>query len=149
VGGALVALSALVAPAATAESVRAVTQRDDALVQTLEAVYTKSMEIAQTGDIDAYWRYRTRAARTRPPALDSTRIKLLAELLPPLAALDFVRVDATGRVARALYRWRGKDVARFTVIVFAVEEDAWKVDEITVKNDAAVRARGRSLAPKP
>jgi hypothetical protein len=65
--------------------------------------------------------------------LDSTRLRLLADLLPPLNSLQFVRLDTTGKMARALYRWRKEEVAQFTVVVYRMEGGEWRVDDFTVK----------------
>ena len=75
------------------------------LVKQLEMRFASSLAAARSGNLDAYWGHRTAASRTRPPELDSTRLKLLAELLPPLDTMQFVRLDCTARMARALYRW--------------------------------------------
>jgi hypothetical protein len=118
---------------AMAETPTAITNPGAPLVKQLEACYAKSIGAARTGDLDAYWRTRTAASKTRPPTLDSTRLRLLADLLPPLESLQFVRLDTAGKTARALYRWRKEDTAQFTVVVFRMEGDEWKVDDFTVK----------------
>jgi hypothetical protein len=118
---------------AMAETPAAITNPAAPLVKQLEACYAKSIGAARTGDLDAYWRTRTVASKTRPPALDSTRLRVLADLLPPLESLQFVRLDTAGKTARALYRWRKEDTAQFTVVVFRMEGDEWKVDDFTVK----------------
>jgi hypothetical protein len=103
------------------------------LVRQLEMRFASSLAAARSGNLDAYWGHRTAASRTRPPALDSTRLKLLAELLPPLDTMQFVRLDCTTRMARALYRWRKADVAQYTVIVYRVEQGEWKIDDFNVR----------------
>jgi hypothetical protein len=118
-----------------AESPKQINQQADPLVRTLEALYARSMEVALTGDLDAYWRLRTAASRTRPPTLTSERLPLFARMLPPLESLSFVRLDGNGKMARALYRWPRADVTRYTVIVYLVEQDAWRIDSILVKTD--------------
>ena len=121
------------APGALAETSTTITSPSAPLVKQLEACYANSIAVARTGDLDAYWRTRTAAAKTRPPMLDGTRLRLLADLLPPLNNQQFVRLDTTGKVARALYRWRKEDVAQFTVVVYRLEGGEWKVDEFNVK----------------
>jgi len=130
------ALAALLAcGTATAQSSKQITQRADPLVRSLETLYTKSMEVALAADLDAYWRLRTLGSRDRPPILTRERLPLLARMLPPLDALSFVRLDTTGRMARALYRWPRADMTRYTIIVYLVEQDTWKIDSILVKTD--------------
>jgi hypothetical protein len=123
----------LLALGAMAENPAAITNPGAPLVKQLEACYAKSISMARTGDLDAYWRTRTAASKTRPPTLDSTRLRLMADLLPPLESLQFVRLDTAGKTARALYRWRKEDTAQFTVVVFRMEGDEWKVDDFSVK----------------
>ena len=123
----------LAAPGALAETSTTITSPSAPLVKQLEACYANSIAVARTGDLDAYWRTRTAAAKTRPPALDTTRLRLLADLLPPLDSQQFVRLDTTGKMARALYRWRKEDVAQFTVVVYRMEGGEWKLDEFNVK----------------
>lgn len=123
----------LLAFGAMAETPTAITNPSAPLVKQLEACYAKSIGVARTGDLDAYWRTRTAASKARPPALDSTRLRLLADLLPPLESLQFVRLDAAGKTARALYRWRKEDTAQFTVVVYRMEDGEWKLDDFTVK----------------
>jgi len=118
-----------------AESPKQINQRADPLVRSLEALYARSMEIALTGDVDAYWQLRTSASRNRPPTLTRERLPLLARMLPPLESLSFVRLDGNGKMARALYRWPRADMTRYTVIVYLVEQDAWRIDSILVKTD--------------
>jgi hypothetical protein len=146
----------LLAFGAMAETPSAITNPSAPLVKQLEACYARSIGVARTGDLDAYWRTRTTASKTRPPALDSTRLRLLADLLPPLQSLQFVRLDTSGKTARALYRWRKEDSAQFTVVVYRMEDGDWKVDDFTVKRglstpdsallpQARVRAGANSL----
>jgi len=123
----------LLAFGAMAETPAAITNPSAPLVKQLEACYKRSIGVARTGDLDAYWRTRTAASKSRPPALDSTRLRLLADLLPPLESLQFVRLDTAGKTARALYRWRKEDTAQFTVVVYRMEDGDWKVDDFTVK----------------
>ena len=118
-----------------AESPQQINQRADPLVRSLEALYAQSMEVALTGDLDAYWRLRTAASRNRPPTLTRERLPLLARMLPPLESLSFVRLDGNGKMARALYRWPRADMTRYTVIVYLVEQDLWRIDSILVKTD--------------
>jgi len=103
------------------------------LVKKLEMRFASSLTAARSGDEEAYWSHRTQAARARPPALDSVRLKMLADLLPALDTLQFVRLDSTGSVARALYRWRKQDTAQYTVVVYRVEQGEWKIDDFSVK----------------
>lgn len=112
------------------------------LVKQLELRFASSLAAARTGDPDAYWSHRTVASRSRPPMLDSMRLKMLAELLPPLDTLQFVRLDSTGKMARALYRWRKQDAAQYTVIVYRIEQGEWKID------DFSVRRSGMPAPPK-
>jgi hypothetical protein len=142
----------LLASGAMAENPSAITNPSAPLVKQLEACYAKSIGVARTGDLDAYWRTRTAAAKTRPPGLDSTRLRLLADLLPPLENLQFVRLDTAGKTARALYRWRKEDTAQFTVVVYRMEAGEWKVDDFTVKRlgsntpDSGVLPQARARA---
>jgi hypothetical protein len=106
---------------------------DAALLHELESRYAQCMQAARRGDVEAYWSLRTAAARSRPPALDAQRIRLLADLLPPLETLQFVRLDASERTARTLYRWRKDDVAQFSVVVYRLEQGEWKVDDVAVR----------------
>ncbi|HXV08434.1 MAG TPA: hypothetical protein VD791_10425 [Burkholderiales bacterium] len=126
-------------PAAGANSL---SERSAPLVRELEARYKQSMQAARRGDVEAYWSMRTAASRTRPPQLDTARLRLLADLLPPLEALHFVRVDTTGKTARALYRWRKEDVAQYSVITYRMEGGEWKIDDVSVR-------RGGSTAGAP
>jgi hypothetical protein len=104
-------------------------------VRSLEALYAESMQVARTGDLDAYWRLRTAASKDRPPRLTRELLPLFGTMLPPLDSLNFVRIDSTGAAARALYRWPRNDMARYTVIVYRVEDKGWKIDSISVKSD--------------
>ena len=61
----LVVLAVPGSAAAKPEAARALTKQDHALVRSLEALYAKSMDTARSGDLDAYWRWRTAAARER------------------------------------------------------------------------------------
>ena len=126
---------------AVADTSKQISRRTDPLVRTLEAVYAKSMEVALTGDIDAYWRYRTVASRERPPMLNRERLQLFAQMLPPLDALQFVRMDTSRGMARALYRWPRTDMARYTVVVYRNEQGEWKIDSIVVKTDIVSNPR--------
>jgi hypothetical protein len=119
--------------AGPAAAVEPITDPAAPLVRQLELRFASSLAAARSGDLDAYWAYRTAASRSRPPSLDSARLKLLAELLPPLETLKFVRLDSSGKVARALYRWRKSDVAQYTVIVYRVEQGEWKIDDFNVR----------------
>ena len=123
-------LAALTGMAAAPEII---TDPSAPLVKKLEMRFASSLAAARNGDQEAYWSHRTVASRSRPPALDSTRLKMLAELLPGLDTLQFVRLDSTGSVARALYRWRKQDAAQYTVVVYRVEQGEWKVDDFSVK----------------
>lgn len=118
-----------------AQSPKQINQRADPLVRTLEALYAKSMEVALTGNLDTYWPLRTAASRDRPPTLSRERLPLFAQMLPPLESLGFVRMDVTGRMARALYRWPRTDMTRYTVIVYQIEQGSWRIDSILVKTD--------------
>ena len=120
------------APAADAGTI---SDRGAPLVRELEARYNQSMQAARRGDVDAYWGMRTASSRNRPPLLDAARLRLLADLLPPLETLHFVRLDATGKTARALYRWRKEDVAQYSVITYRMEAGAWKIDDVSVRRN--------------
>ena len=126
---------------AAAEPSRSITKRTDPLVRTLEALYAKSMEVALAGNIEAYWRFRTVASRERPPQLTAERLPLLAQMLPPLSALQFVRLDLSRGVARALYRWPREDMVRYTIVVYRTEPADWKIDSIVVKTDVVNNSR--------
>jgi len=132
----IAALMLLLLPAvALAQASRQITKRSDPLVRSLEALYAESMQVARTGDLDAYWRLRTAASKDRPPHLTRELLPLFATMLPPLDTLNFVRIDSSAATARALYRWPRNDMARYTVIVYRVEDKAWKIDSILVKSD--------------
>ena len=122
--------AALTAMAAAPE---VITDPSAPLVKQLEMRFASSLIAARNGDAEAYWSHRTVASRSRPPALDSVRLKMLADLLPALDTLQFVRLDSTGSVARALYRWRKQDAAQYTVVVYRVEQGEWKIDDFSVK----------------
>lgn len=126
---------------AAADPPKQIAKRADPLVRTLETLYAKSMEVALTGDVDAYWRFRTAASKERPPMLNRERLPLLARMLPPLDSLQFVRLDATRSMARALYRWPREDMIRYTVIVYRTEGTDWKIDTIVVKTDVVINPR--------
>lgn len=130
-----------ISAAAWAQTPRQATKPSDPLVRALEALYAKSMDIASTGDLDAYWKLRTVASRDRPPRLTPQLLPLFAQMLPPLSTLRFVRMDNTGGMARALYRWPREDVVRYTVIVYRVEDKEWKIDSVLVKTDVRQEAR--------
>ncbi|HEY7760229.1 MAG TPA: hypothetical protein VIA64_12500 [Burkholderiales bacterium] len=133
-----------VAPAADASSL---SERSAPLVRELEARYKESMQAARRGDADAYWSTRTAASRSRPPRLDAARLRLLADLLPPLEALHFVRLDTTGKTARALYRWRKEDVAQYSVITYRMEGGEWKVDDVSVRRTGSIAGAPVVSAP--
>ena len=145
-------LLALAVAAAAAQDASVVSDRGAPLVRELEARYGQSMQAARRGDLEAYWRLRTAASRTRPPALDSARLRMLADLLPPLESLIFVRLDTTGKMARALYRWRKEDVAQYSVIVYRMEQGEWKLDDFSVRRSSAAAAAPdapRKIVPMP
>ena len=128
-------LCLLVCGEPSADPSKQITKRLDPLVRTLEAVYAKSMAVALTGDLDAYWRFRTAASKDRPPTLTSERLPLLAQMLPPLDSLTFIRMEVTKDMARAQYRWPREDMLRYTVVVYRAEGGEWKIDSIAVKTD--------------
>jgi hypothetical protein len=134
------------APAADANTI---SDRSAPLVRELEARYNQSMQAARRGDADAYWSMRTASSRGRPPLLDAARLRLLADLLPPLETLHFVRLDATGKTARALYRWRKQDVAQYSVITYRMEAGDWKIDDITVRRNGGAARAPASAAAQP
>lgn len=135
---------------AAAETSKTAAERSAPLVRELEALYAASMQAARRGDLAAYWDLRTAASRTRPPSLDSARLRLLAGLLPPLESLDFVRLDASPRAARALYRWRRSDVAQYSVIVYRQEQGRWRIDDVSVRrNGTGAPARAAAPAARP
>lgn len=135
------------APAHT-EAARQIKKQNDALVRSLEALYAKSMETARSGDLDAYWRWRTASSRERPPRLTKSLLPLFAGMLPALGTLQFVRMDTTGQMARALYRWPREDMARYTVVVYRIEEGEWKIDSIIVRTDTISTPQEQVLAQK-
>jgi hypothetical protein len=126
---------------AAGEPPRQITKRTDPLVRTLEALYAKSMEVALTGDLDAYGRFRTAASRERPPQLTAERLPLFAQMLPPLSTLQFVRMDTAHGMARVLYRWPRNDMIRYTIVVYRTEPTDWKIDSIVVKTDVVSNPR--------
>lgn len=145
-------LLAMAGAAAAAQGASIISDRGAPLVRELEARYGQSMQAARRGDLEGYWRLRTAASRTRPPALDSARLRLLADLLPPLQSLIFVRLDTTDKMARALYRWRKEDVAQYSVIVYRMEQGEWKLDDFSVRRAsvaAAVPGAARQAVPLP
>jgi hypothetical protein len=144
----LTALSLMLSASAYAESARQIKHQSDALVRSLEALYAKSMEVARSGDLDAYWRWRTASSRERPPRLTRTLLPLFADLLPPLPNLRFVRMDITAQIARALYKWPREDMARYTVVVYRIEDGQWKIESITVRTDAIANPQEQVLAQK-
>jgi len=132
-----------------AQSPVKIDQRSDPLVRSLEALYVKSMQIALSGDLDAYWRLRTAASRSRPPTLTRELLPLFAQMLPPLDSLSFVGLDFNGRSARALYRWSRTDMTRYTVVVYLLEQDTWRIDSIVVKTDRATNGREAETEKRP
>ena len=134
--------------AAKPDPARQIKQQEHALVRSLEAIYAKSMDVARSGDVDAYWHWRTAAARERPPYLTKSRLPLFAGMLPALETLQFVRMDTTAQMARSLYKWPREDVARYTVVVYRIEDGEWKIDSITVRTDAASNSQEQLLAQK-
>lgn len=141
-------VSLLACGPAIAQAPKQINQRADPLVRSLEALYAKSMEVALTADLDAYWRLRTIGSRNRPPMLTRERLPLFARMLPPLDSLGFVRLDTTGKMARALYRWPREDMTRYTIIVYLVEQDGWKIDSIVVKTDPVSNPREAEMLEK-
>ena len=121
---------------AAADRSRQITKQADPLVRALEGIYAKSMQVAESGDLDTYWQFRTLASKERPPYLTKALLPLFAQMLPPLETLQFVRMDATPATARSLYRWPRGDVARYTVIVYRIEQGDWRIDSVQVKTDA-------------
>ena len=77
----------LLAPTGQAAAPEAITDPQAPLVKQLEDRFASSLAAAREGDVDAYWSHRTVASRIRPPTLDSMRLKMLADLLPPLDTL--------------------------------------------------------------
>jgi hypothetical protein len=141
-------VSLIVCGTCIAQSPKQINQGADPLVRSLEALYAKSMEVALTGDLDAYWRLRTTGSRDRPPMLTRERLPLFARMLPPLDSLSFVRLDTTGKMARALYRWPRADMTRYTVIVYLLEQGAWRIDSILVKTDPVSNPREAEMMEK-
>lgn len=126
------------------------TPAEQALVRNLEARYAQCMQAARRGDVAGYWRLRTDASRTRQPELDADRVRLLAQVLPPLETLEFVRLDASTKTARSLYRWRKSDVAQYSVLVFRQEQGEWKLDDVSVRRSPANGGSpGAATAPRP
>lgn len=144
----LTALLLVLPASADAESARQIKQQSDTLVRSLEALYARSMDVARSGDLDAYWRWRTASSRERPPRLTRLLLPLFADLLPPLGTLQFVRMDTTAQIARALYKWPREDMARYTVVVYRIEDGQWKIDSITVRTDAISNPQEQLLAQK-
>lgn len=140
----LVAL--FLAGAAAAQAAREGPQAQTALLRDLESRYAQCMEAARRGDQTTYWRLRTAASRTRQPALDTGRIRLLADLLPPLESLEFVRLDANVKTARTLYRWRTPDVVQYSVIVYRMERGEWKLDDVSVRRSVTQAATAPAAA---
>ena len=147
---ALLLIGLLLAGPASAkpDPARQIKKQENTLVRSLEALYAKSMDVARSGDVDAYWRWRTAAARERPPYLDKFRLPLFAGMLPALETLQFVRMDASAQMARSLYKWPREDVARYTVVVYRIEDGEWKIDSITVRTDAVSNPQEHALAQK-
>jgi hypothetical protein len=144
-----VVIAVVVSQAALAQGHRSEANGEQALQRGLETRYAQCMQAARRGDIEAYWRLRTEASRRRPPELDATRIRLLADLLPPLEALQFVRLDASGKTARMLYRWRNDDIAQYSVIVYRMERGEWKLDDVSVRRSLARQPGAKATASGP
>lgn len=121
---------------ALAQAVTTITNQRDPLVQQLETRYRESLEVASRGDVEAYRRYRTAAPSRLSVPSNGEVLKMFSGMLPPLHTMDFVRVDSSGELARALYRWRRTDVTRFTTIVFRLEQGEWKIYDLAVKGTA-------------
>jgi hypothetical protein len=121
---------------ALAQAVTTITNRQDPLVQQLETRYRQSLEVASKGDVEAYRRYRTAAAGRLSVPSNGEVLKMFSGMLPPLDTMDFVRLDSSGQLARALYRWRRTDATRFTTIVFRMEQGEWKIYDLAVKGAA-------------
>ena len=133
----MLSLILLITPA-HAERPRQIVTQSDPLVQRLEALYQRSMEVAEKGDLETYWTLRTEASKARPPYLTPQLLPIFARMLPPLSGLPFVRMDASRDAARALYRWRqSTDATRYTIIVYRLEQGAWKIDSVAVKTDVS------------
>jgi hypothetical protein len=142
---ALAVLCILPAVHAAADTARQIADRADPLVRTLEALYASSMEVALTGDLETYWRFRTTSSRNRPPLLDRQRLPLFAQMLPPLGSLKFLRMDVTRGVARSLYRWPREDMVRYTLVVYRIEQKEWKIDSVLVRTDKLNNPREAQL----
>jgi hypothetical protein len=140
-------MAILLSQTAGAQTPRSEAKAEQALQHELEGRYAHCMLAARRGDVEGYWRLRTEASRHRPPALDVGRIRLLAELLPPLEALQFVRLDASGRTARMLYRWRNDEVAQYSIIVYRMERGEWKLDDVSVRRSVARPPAARAAVP--
>jgi hypothetical protein len=117
----------------SAQAVTTITNRQDPLVQQLEARYRASLEVAARGDVEAYRRYRTAAPGRLSLPSNGDVLRMFSGMLPPLDTMEFVRVDSSGQLARALYRWRRADASRFTTIVFRLEQGEWKIYDLAVK----------------
>jgi hypothetical protein len=133
--------------AAAAPDANTVSERSAPLVRELEGRYKQSMQAARRGDLEAYWSLRTAASRSRPPRLDAARLRLLADLHPPQEALHIVRLDATDKTARALYRWRKEDVAQYSVITYRMEAGEWKIDDVSVRRGGGAAGAVVSAPP--
>jgi hypothetical protein len=144
----LFCLASLLAAPALAQPERTVSKADAALLRELEARYNQCMQAARRGDLEGYWRLRTVASRGRSPASDTTQIRLLAELLPPLETLQFTRLDASQRTARVLYRWRNADLAQYSVVVYRVEQGEWKIEDVSVRRSPNANAAPTAGTPK-
>ena len=137
-----------------AQATKTIAERSAPLVREFEALYRASMQAARRGDLEGYWALRTTASQTRPPVLDRTRLQLLADLLPPLERMDFVRLDASGTAARTLYKWRGSDAAQYSIILYRQEHGRWRIDEVSVRRNGSSAPSPRSstsprIAPPP
>jgi hypothetical protein len=140
-------MAVLLSQAAGAQAPRGEAQAEQALQRELETRYAQCMSAARRGDVEGYWRLRTEASRRRPPALDAGRIRLLAELLPPLEALQFVRLDASGKTTRMLYRWRNDEVAQYSIIVYRMERGEWKLDDVSVRRSVSRQPTANPAVP--
>jgi hypothetical protein len=143
-----IAVLLLLPGSAPAGSARQAKKQNDTLVRSLEGIYAKLMDAARAGDLDGYYRWRTSASRDRPPRLTKPLLPVFADMLPALRTLQFVRIDTTPQMVRALYRWPREDMARYTVVVYRLEEGDWKIDSITVRTDAIANAQEQQLAQK-
>lgn len=122
------------AQVAAAGALATITDRKDPLVQRLETRYREALEVAAKGDIEAYRAYRTATPSRLSVPSNGEVLKMFSGMLPPLESMDFVRVDSSGALARALYRWRRADATRFTTIIFRLEQGEWKIFDLAVKN---------------